>query len=149
VTVLLVIAVGLAGGVGAVARLVLDGLLRSRIRVSFPLGTTVINVTGSFLLGLVTGLALVHGLPPEWRAVLGTGFLGGYTTFSTASYETVRLAQQRRYRAALMNGVGMLVLALAAAGLGLWLGQLAWTAEPPVAGPPVSPGRAPAPSTIR
>lgn len=124
-TVLLVIAVGLAGGVGAVARLVLDGLLRARVRVSFPLGTTVINVTGSFLLGLVTGLALAHGLPPEWRAVLGTGFLGGYTTFSTASYETVRLAQQRRYRAALMNGVGMLALALAAAGLGLWLGQLA------------------------
>lgn len=124
-TVLLVVAVGLAGGVGAVARLVLDGLLRARVRVAFPLGTTVINVTGSFLLGLVTGLALVHGLPPEWRAVLGTGFLGGYTTFSTASYETVRLAQQRRYRAALLNGVGMLALALAAAGLGLWLGQLA------------------------
>jgi CrcB protein len=82
----------------------------------------VINVTGSFLLGLVTGLVLAHGLPAEWRAILGTGFLGGYTTFSTASYETVRLAQQRRYRAALFNGVGMLVLALAAAGLGLWLG---------------------------
>lgn len=124
-TVLLVVAVGLAGGVGAVARLVLDGLLRARVRLAFPLGTTVINVTGSFLLGLVTGLALAHGLPPEWRAVLGTGFLGGYTTFSTASYETVRLAQQRRYRAALATGVGMLVLALAAAGLGLWLGQLA------------------------
>ena len=115
----------MAGGVGAVARLVLDGALRSWLRVGFPIGTTIINVTGSFLLGLVTGLALAHGLPPEWRAVLGTGFLGGYTTFSTASYETVRLAQQRRYRAALVNGVGMLVLALAAAGLGLWLGQLA------------------------
>ncbi len=124
-TALLVAAVAVAGGVGAVARLVVDGLLRSWVRVGFPIGTTVINVTGSFLLGLVTGLALAHGLPPEWRAVLGTGFLGGYTTFSTASYETVRLAQQRRYRAALVNGVGMLVLALAAAGLGLWLGQLA------------------------
>ena len=124
-TALLVVAVAAAGGVGAVARLVFDGLLRSWLRVGFPIGTTIINVTGSFLLGLVTGLALAHGLPPEWRAVLGTGFLGGYTTFSTASYETVRLAQQRRYRAALVNGVGMLVLALAAAGLGLWLGQLA------------------------
>jgi CrcB protein len=123
-TVLLVLAVAAAGGVGAVARLVLDGLLRARVRIAYPLGTTVINVTGSFLLGLVTGLALAHGLPAEWRAVLGTGFLGGYTTFSTASYETVRLAQQRRYRAALVNGVGMLVLALAAAGLGLWLGEL-------------------------
>ena len=123
-TALLVLAVAAAGGVGAVARLVLDGLLRARVRIAYPLGTTVINVTGSFLLGLVTGLALDHGLPAEWRAVLRTGFLGGYTTFSTASYETVRLAQQRRYRAALVNGVGMLVLALAAAGLGLWLAEL-------------------------
>jgi len=123
-TAMLVLGVAAAGGVGAVARLVLDGLLRARVRIAYPLGTTVINVTGSFLLGLVTGLALAHGLPAEWRAVLGTGFLGGYTTFSTASYETVRLAQQRRYRAALVNGVGMLVLALAAAGLGLWLGEL-------------------------
>ncbi|WP_374008809.1 fluoride efflux transporter CrcB [Leifsonia sp. LS-T14] len=124
-TALLVIAVAAAGGVGAVARLVFDGALRSWLRVGYPIGTTIINVTGSFLLGLVTGLALAHGLPAEWRAVLGTGFLGGYTTFSTASYETVRLAQQRRYRAALVNGIGMLALALAAAGLGLWLGQLA------------------------
>lgn len=124
-TALLVVAVAAAGGVGAVARLVFDGALRSWLRVGYPIGTTIINVTGSFLLGLVTGLALAHGLPAEWRAVLGTGFLGGYTTFSTASYETVRLAQQRRYRAALVNGIGMLVLALAAAGLGLWLGQLA------------------------
>ena len=124
-TALLVLAVAAAGGLGAVARLVVDGALRSWLRIGYPIGTTIINVTGSFLLGLVTGLALAHGLSPEWRAVLGTGFLGGYTTFSTASYETVRLAQQRRYRAALVNGVGMLVLALAAAGLGLWLGELA------------------------
>ena len=123
-TPLLLLAIAAAGGAGAVARLVLDGVLRSRFAVNFPLGTTVINVTGSLLLGLVTGLALAHGLPAEWRAVLGTGFLGGYTTFSTASYETVRLAQQRRYRAALVNGFGMMVLALAAAGLGLWLGSL-------------------------
>nr|WP_218875411.1 MULTISPECIES: fluoride efflux transporter CrcB [Leifsonia] len=120
----MVLAVAVAGGLGAVARLVLDGVTRSLVRVNFPLGTTVINVTGSFLLGLVTGLALANGLPAEWRAVLGTGFLGGYTTFSTASFETVRLAQQRRYRAAAFNGVGMLLLALAAAGLGLWVGQL-------------------------
>jgi CrcB protein len=124
VTPLLVLAVAVAGGTGAVARLVLDGALRSRMAINFPLGTTVINVTGSFLLGLVTGLALAHGLPIELRAILGTGFLGGYTTFSTASYETVRLAQQRRYRAAFVNGFGMLVLALAAAGIGLWLGSL-------------------------
>lgn len=123
-TPVLVVAVAVAGGLGAVARLVLDGVLRSRIVVAFPLGTTVINVTGSFLLGLVTGLAIANGLPAEWRAIVGTGFLGGYTTFSTASYETVRLAQQRRYRAAAFNAFGMMLLALAAAGLGLYLGSL-------------------------
>lgn len=123
-TVWLALAVAAGGGLGAVARLILDGVVRSATRVNFPLGTTVINVTGSFLLGLITGLAIAHGLPPAWRSILGTGFLGGYTTFSTASYETIRLAQQRRYRAALFNGAGMMLLALAAAGLGLWLGEL-------------------------
>lgn len=123
-TPLLALGVAVAGGLGAASRLVLDGVLRARVRIAFPLGTTVINVTGSFLLGVATGLAAAHGLPPEWRTILGTGFLGGYTTFSTASYETVRLAQQRRYRAAFVNGVVMLALALAAAGLGLWLGGM-------------------------
>lgn len=123
-TPLLVLAVAVAGGLGAVTRLVFDGFLRSRIALAFPLGTTVINVTGSLLLGFVTALATAHTLPVEWRVVIGTGFLGGYTTFSTASFETVRLAQQRRYRAALLNGFGMLALALLGAGLGLWLGSL-------------------------
>lgn len=123
---LIVVALSVAGGIGAVTRLVFDGFLRSRVKVAFPLGTTVINVTGSLFLGLVTGLALTHALPTEWRLILGTGFLGGYTTFSTASFETVRLAQEGRYAAALGNGLGMFVLALLAAGAGLWLGSLPW-----------------------
>jgi CrcB protein len=125
VSVLVVVALSVAGGLGAVVRLVFDGFLRSRVKVAYPLGTTVINVTGSLLLGLVTGLAVTHALPTEWRLVLGTGFLGGYTTFSTASYETVRLAQAGRYAAALANGIGMFMVSLLAAGVGLWLGSLA------------------------
>jgi CrcB protein len=119
--ILLAIAVALAGGVGAAGRMVLDGAVRSWTRLPYPLGTTVINVTGSFLLGVVTGIAA--GLGP-WALVLGTGLLGGYTTFSTASFETVRLAQAGRWRAALMNGFGMLLLALLAAWLGLWAGSI-------------------------
>lgn len=123
--ILTAVLLAVAGGVGASARLVLDGLIRSRFRTAFPLGTTVINVTGSLLLGVVTGLALAHGLPRPWHLILGTGFLGGYTTFSTASVETVRLLHAGRYGSAVGNGLGMLVLSVSAAALGLWLGALA------------------------
>jgi CrcB protein len=118
----IVLWMALAGGVGAVARFVLDGLVRSRVASWFPVGTVVVNVTGSFVLGLVTGLALAHVVPEELRLVFGTGFCGGYTTFSTASFETVRLVEQRRVGAALLNGVGTLIVTVCVAGLGLWLG---------------------------
>ncbi|WP_025159311.1 fluoride efflux transporter CrcB [Leifsonia aquatica] len=118
------LAVAGAGGLGAVSRLIVDGFVKSRVVIAYPLGTTVINISGSFLLGLVTGLATAGLLPPDWRAVIGIGFIGGYTTFSTASFETVRLAQEGRYRAATVNAFGMLAGALLAAGLGLWIGWL-------------------------
>lgn len=123
-TPLLFAAVACAGGVGAACRFMLDGVIRARTRLAYPLGTTVINVTGSLLLGFVTGLAIAHVLPEPWPLVLGGGFLGGYTTFSTASFETVRLLQDGRYLAALSNGLGMLVVATVAAALGLWLSSL-------------------------
>ncbi len=119
-----VVAMSIAGGLGAGCRFVLDGFVKSRLRIAYPVGTTIINVTGSFLLGLITGLALAHAVPQEWRLILGTGFCGGYTTFSTASLETVRLAQEGRWRASAVNGFGMLAGSLLAAALGLWLGGL-------------------------
>jgi len=119
-----VVGLAVAGGLGAVARFLLDAAIKSRIRRRFPIGTLVINLSGSFLLGLVTGLAAAHALPPEWRAIIGVGFLGGYTTFSTASFETVRLALERRWAATLLNGFGVMLGALLAAGLGLWIGGM-------------------------
>ncbi|MEO6827608.1 MAG: fluoride efflux transporter CrcB [Microbacteriaceae bacterium] len=119
-----VIVISVAGGLGAAARLVVDGLLRSRVAVAYPIGTTIINITGSLLLGFVVGLAGGGHVDSSWEAILGTGFLGGFTTFSTASFETVRLLADGRYRAAMVNGLGMLVAAVAAAALGLWLGLL-------------------------
>ena len=121
-TPLLFLGIAAAGGVGAATRLFLDGLVRIRLGGAFPYGTMIINVSGSLLLGFVTGLAMIHLLTPELSLVLGVGLLGGYTTFSTASFETVRLAQARRYLAALATGVGMLVASVAAAALGLWAG---------------------------
>lgn len=123
-TPLLFLAVAAAGGVGAALRFVVDGVVRAHIRSSYPVGVTIINVTGSFLLGLLTGLALGQLVSEQWLVVLGTGLLGGYTTFSTASFETVRLLQLRRPGAALANGLGMLVASVAVATLGLWLGTL-------------------------
>ncbi|MFB9309836.1 CrcB protein [Agromyces hippuratus] len=111
------------GGLGAGVRFVVDGLIRSRVRTAFPWATTVINVSGSFALGLIIGATLSNLLSPELALVLGTGFLGGYTTFSTASYETVQLVRQRRFAASFVSGVLMLVFSLTAAGLGLWLGS--------------------------
>ncbi|WP_104130494.1 CrcB family protein [Cryobacterium sp. N21] len=121
-TPLLFLGIAAAGGVGASARLFLDGFVRTRLGGAFPYGTTIINVSGSLLLGLVTGLAMNLLLTLEWSLVLGVGLLGGYTTFSTASFETVRLAQAHRYLAVLVNGVGMLAASVLAAALGLWAG---------------------------
>jgi CrcB protein len=121
----IVLWMALAGGVGAVARFVLDGLVRSRVASWFPVGTVVVNVTGSFVLGVVTGLSLAHVVPEELRLVLGTGFCGGYTTFSAASLETVRLVEQRHTGLALFNGVGTLLTTVGVAAMGLWLGLLA------------------------
>lgn len=124
-TPLLFVSVAVAGGLGAASRLLLDGLIRARTRGSgLPWGTIAINLSGSLLLGVLLGLAAGLWVSPEWMQILGVGFLGGYTTFSTASFETVRLLQERRRGAALFNGIGVLVAAAAAAGLGYWLGIL-------------------------
>lgn len=119
----MVVLLSLAGALGAVCRLVVDGGVRARYD-RFPLGTLVVNVSGSLLLGVVTGLVLFHGAPSELRTVLGTGFCGGYTTFSTASFEAVRLLQQRRLGAALLTAAGTLLLTLLAGAAGLTLAAL-------------------------
>ncbi|MDQ1701207.1 MAG: fluoride exporter [Frankiaceae bacterium] len=108
----------LAGACGAVARFVVDGAVTSRRTTTFPWATFGINVTGSFVLGLLAG-AFAEG--SWWRLVVGVGFCGGYTTFSTASMETVRLVQRGRLGAALAFGLGGLVASVAAAAAGWWL----------------------------
>ncbi|AZL04691.1 fluoride efflux transporter CrcB [Brevibacterium aurantiacum] len=123
-TPLIFIALALAGGIGAVARMLLDGIIRSRVSSAIPWGTITINISGSLALGLLTGLSSASILPEAWQFVIGTGFLGGYTTFSTASFETIRLIQERRWALSLFSGLGTLAVATAAAGLGLWIGGL-------------------------
>ncbi len=122
-TPLIFVLVALAGGLGAASRLLLDGIIRTRVSSTFPWATIIINVTGSLLLGLLAGLAAGHLVSDASYAIIGAGFLGGYTTFSTASFETVRLLQERKWLAGALNGLGVLVATTLVAGLGLWIGN--------------------------
>jgi fluoride exporter len=110
-----------AGAVAAPVRYLVDGAIADRAASVFPWGTFVVNVTGSLALGLLTGLALCHGFPDTPRVVLGTGFCGAYTTFSTHTYETVRLVEEGAIAEAARNVLGTLVAGTAAAALGLAL----------------------------
>jgi len=114
----------LAGGIGAGLRHLVDRWFTPASGMRFPVGILLVNISGSFALGLLTGLSAV--VAPELALVLGVGLLGGYTTFSTVSVETVLLAQRKRRRDAALNLFGTLALAALAAGLGILLG--AWIA---------------------
>ncbi len=118
---MIVLWLALAGSVGAVARFVVDGAIRTRWATTFPYGTLLINITGSALLGALTGLVMFHGSPAALTTIGGTGFCGGYTTFSTASFETIRLLQQQKRSAAVLNAAAHLLLTVTAAAFGLLL----------------------------
>lgn len=113
---LLGIAVG--GGLGALARYHIGGLVSARQRTPFPLGTLIVNVSGSLLLGVLVGLVTAGRLPGAWLAWGGVGFLGGMTTFSTFTYETLQLVEQGSWRYAGANVLISGPLSFAAAALG-------------------------------
>ncbi|MCI1019907.1 CrcB family protein [Microbacterium sp. C5A9] len=115
---LLFIAAALAGGVGAVLRYLVDLGVAKIAGRRFPWGILLVNLSGSFALGLVTAAL------PDQAFLLGAGLLGGYTTFSTAMLDAVALWRDGARRAAAFDAIGMLLLGLLAAGLGLALGSL-------------------------
>ena len=117
------IAAALAGGAGAGLRYLVDVLVVGGRPARFPLGILVVNVTGSFALGLLTGLgAGLVGTDLAW--VLGVGLLGGYTTFSTVSVESALLIRTGEARRGWMNALGTLVLGVVAAASGFAIGGL-------------------------
>lgn len=121
----LVPAVVLGGLVGAPVRFLADRFVSERLGGHFPWGTFLVNASGSLLLGLLTGLGLRHHLSPSLLALAGTGFCGAYTTFSSWSFETVRLLEEGRLVRALLNCGGSLLLGLGLAG-GVLAAVLAW-----------------------
>lgn len=108
--------VAIGSAVGGVIRYLLGGAIQRALAASFPVGTLVINVTGSALLGFIFRYALeTPAVTPEIRALLGVGFCGGYTTFSTFSYETLTLLEDGDWRrAGLYVGLSLLGSVLAA-----------------------------------
>lgn len=121
--------IALGGGAGAALRLAVDVAVSARWRRTFPLATFLINVSGSLALALLIGWLYAGGAAEELSlpvAMIGTGLLGGYTTFSTASYDTLRLSRDGRVGMALAYAVGTMVSTFAVAAVGLWLG--AWWA---------------------
>ena len=113
-----------AAAIGAPTRYLIDAAVASRTAGVFPWGTFVVHVSGSVLLGFLTGLALYHGFPKTPRVVLGTGFCGAYTTFSTFTYETIRLAEDGAFDEAFRNAAATFAVGFAAAAAGLALAAL-------------------------
>jgi|SRR5579872_1729712 len=113
--------VAFGGAVGSVVRFWLGGYVNNRYGARFPYGTFVINVTASFLIGLIlTVLAAKTSWSPNWRYLISVGFLGGYSTFSTFEWETFRVFQDGEFLIAGLN----VVLSVAVGFVAVWLGYI-------------------------
>ena len=110
-----ILAIFLGGGIGSVCRYLISLSIQRQLTTAFPAGTFVVNITGCFLIGLLYGIAVRYTwLDAEWRMFLITGICGGYTTFSTFSYEAVGLIRQGNYTTFLLYVILSVVLGLLA-----------------------------------
>ncbi|PPD57616.1 fluoride efflux transporter CrcB [Dehalogenimonas etheniformans] len=121
----IVILIAGAGALGSVCRYALSGAVYAALGQNFPYGTLVVNVIGSFLLGLLMQMGLNTDLiPPHLRTVVAIGFLGAFTTFSTFTYETVQFIQDGAWGSAALNIATSLILGIAAVIAGIYTGRL-------------------------
>jgi len=117
--------IGLGGFAGAIARYVVDGAVAERVNSDFPLGTLVINASGSLLLGLLFAMSTERAvLPAEIRGPILIGFIGAYTTFSTFMLESWRLVETGAIGLAVLNLAGSTAMGLVAMVAGLAIGRL-------------------------
>jgi CrcB protein len=114
--------IAIGGALGAIARYSVAAFVQARVPVGFPYGTFVVNMTGCFIMGVVTVLLterlIVH---PNWRFLIPIGFVGAYTTFSTFELDTFMAVSEQAWRAGLLNVLASVVLGY----LSLWAGFVA------------------------
>jgi len=119
------VAVVVGAGIGGGLRYAIGLWLAERWGTSFPWHTFVVNISGAFLLGIVMALSAERGLvTPEWRLFLGVGVLGGYTTFSTLSYESIALIERGLVLNGALNMFGSAFVGLVAVVAGLYVGRV-------------------------
>lgn len=117
-----IILVGVGGFLGSVFRYLVTILLARQFTTSFPLGTLTVNIVGCFLIGILFALSEKGNLlTPEWRIFLTTGFCGGFTTFSTFSYESIRLLQDGELLYLSLNVALSVIVGFAATYLGMFV----------------------------
>lgn len=119
-----VLLVGIGGGLGAAARYLMGLWIAARLGAGFPWGTFFVNVTGSFVIGIVLILVERGALPAEARLFVAVGICGGYTTFSSFSYETLQLLNGGDVGHFLLNAFGQLFFCLLAVYLGVVFARL-------------------------
>jgi fluoride exporter len=116
--------VGFGGFAGSVARYWVGAYVGQRMGTRFPYGTFLINISGSFLIGFVmTVLTEKTSLSPNWRYLVPIGFIGGYTTFSTFEYETLRAMQDGQFTAGILNVVLSVIMGFAMVWAGVVAGK--------------------------
>jgi len=119
-----IVAVGIAGGLGTMARLGTNQLMASLCGLEYPWGTTAVNLLGSFLFGFLVIFFFPDKLPVHWKVILLTGFMGGYTTFSSYAFEIAQFLEKKQYALALLHFSVQNILGIAAVFAGLRLGRL-------------------------
>jgi CrcB protein len=123
---MLILYIAIGSAIGGVGRYAIGGVLQQRFGLAFPIGTLVVNVVGSLLLGFILRIALGGTqLSPETRIFLTTGFCGGFTTFSTFTYDTAVMFESGQYRRAALYVTLSIVLSLLATFAGFALAQSA------------------------
>ncbi len=117
-----IVSIAAGGAIGSVLRYVLSGLAQQSVAL-FPIGTFLINVSGCLAIGLLSELFAQSSIDPIYRTAVLVGVLGGYTTFSTFSLDTLKLAESRQFELAALNAVASVLVCLMATLVGQRLGR--------------------------